>query len=280
MKISLIVTTNNRPLIFERLLKSIVENKYNNLEVIVVDQNNKHINNKVIDKYINLINIKHIYIGQIISLSKARNIGITYATGDIIGYPDDDCWYPTNFFKDLCEKFIDYKVNAICTSVYDPISKKIYGNKKSSNLIDEINFNNVIKFTTSVGIFVKAEGCIEKFDEYLGVGAKWYGGEDIDYVCNLIYKGKRVLFIDSLKVYHEVEPQRSVEKEYYYSVGAGAVIKKMYSFYKYKGIFLFYIQRQLKALTGMLLFMLSNRKEFTRYKNKFEGINYGFKNWR
>lgn len=38
------------------------------------------------------IPIKYIH-SNIKGLSHARNIGLQKVTGDIVGFPDDDCWY-------------------------------------------------------------------------------------------------------------------------------------------------------------------------------------------
>lgn len=280
MKISLIVTTNNRPIIFERLLKSIADSNYNNIELIVVDQNPTDINKKLIDRYSENIMIKYVNVGETISLSKARNMGIPLVQGDIIGFPDDDCWYPSDFFVDLCNIFNTNCLDGICTGVFDPIKNVVYGNKQSKNNIDKINFKNVIRFTTSVGIFVKTDIGINKFDERLGVGAEWRGGEDIDYVCNLISENKNIYFINGLQVYHEVEKERPLDKEYLYSVGGGAVIAKIYRYYKYKNIYKFYCIRQIKSLIGMILFRFIDNNKYNRYRNKFKGLKYGFTNWK
>lgn len=279
MKISLVVTTNDRVKIFERLLKSIENNIYKDVELIVIDQNQFNENDKLINAYKEKIKIIHYKTNKIISLSKARNIGLKFVTGDIIGFPDDDCWYEKDFLCRLKSVFLENNWDAICTSVYDPIRKQIYGNKQSKNDIEIMNMDNVIKFSTSVGIFVRKSSGITKFDENLGVGSKWFGGEDIDYVCQYINKNKIVYFVNPLKVYHEIDEHRTIEKELRYSTGYGAILKKMYVNYNYKKVKIIVYKRQLKSLIGIYAYKMTNKNKSDMYLNKYRGVKKGFEEW-
>lgn len=279
MKISLIVTTNNRYDIFERLLNSLSKNTYKNFELIVIDQNECGINQPLIEKYKKNINIIYVSTNKVISLSKARNIGLKYITGDIIGYPDDDCWYEDKFLEKINLFFKENNCDAICTSVYDPIRNQIYGNKQSKNNIEIMNMDNVIRFSTSVGIFIRSSSGVELFDENLGVGSAWFGGEDIDYVCKYIDNKKKVLFVNELKVYHEIDEKRTLDKELKYSTGYGAILKKMYSNYNYKKAKKIVYKRQFKSLVGKYIYRLSNPIKSRMYANKYDGVKRGFEEW-
>lgn len=279
MKISLVVTTNDRVEIFERLLKSIDNNGYKDVEVIVIDQNQFNENDKLINEYKEKIKIIHHKTHKTISLSKARNIGLGFVTGDIIGFPDDDCWYEKDFFFRLKNIFLEKDCDAICTSVYDPIRNKIYGNKQSKYDTEIIEMNNVIKFSTSVGIFIRTSSGIARFDENLGVGSKWFGGEDIDYVCQYINKNKKVYFINYIKVYHEIDEYRTIDKELRYSTGYGAILKKMYVKYNYKKVKNIINKRQLKSLIGIYVYKIFNRNKSDMYLNKYRGVKKGFEEW-
>lgn len=277
MKISLIVTTCDNLCVFRRLLDSIKYSNFKLHQLIVIDQSENLETKDLVEKYKDYINIIYIYIGKRISLSKARNIGIKYSSGDILGFPDDDCWYEEDFFCNISNIFENNNYDMILTSVFDPLRNKIYGNKQSSKEIEVIKKNNIIKYSTSVGIFIRVNNEFEKFDEQLGVGAKWFGGEDIDYVARYIWKNKKVVFINSLKVYHEVDLNRDNEKEYRYSVGFGAVSKKMIYNYNMKNFKKDIFWRQTKSFIGMCIFKFLNHKKYKKYISKFKGVKDGLK---
>ena len=105
MKFSLIVCTLGRYEELDQLFESLRKQTYSDFEVILVDQNDKDYLNEIINEYSNEFDIRHIFSEK--GLSRARNIGLKYVSGQIVAFPDDDCWYPidllervNNFFQD------------------------------------------------------------------------------------------------------------------------------------------------------------------------------------
>jgi glycosyltransferase involved in cell wall biosynthesis len=84
MKISLItVTMGDRPHLLAKLKASLDAQTYRDFEWIVV-------NHKEHPEFKG-------------GLSKARNFGIAQATGDVVGFPDDDAWYQSDFLEyEIC----------------------------------------------------------------------------------------------------------------------------------------------------------------------------------
>jgi glycosyltransferase involved in cell wall biosynthesis len=102
MRFSLVVGTIKRTVELDRLLGSLGKQSCQDFELIVVDQNRDH---RVLDRlkaYEGRFPIVH--LRNAIGLSRARNAGLGVARGDIIAFPDDDCWYP----EDLLEKVADF----------------------------------------------------------------------------------------------------------------------------------------------------------------------------
>jgi glycosyltransferase involved in cell wall biosynthesis len=100
--ISLIVATLNRVTELERLLNSLEAQSYRDFEVLVVDQNPDERLLPVLDAHDGLT-IRHLRSQR--GLSRARNVGLRVAGGDIISIPDDDCWYPPDLLRNLTEWF-------------------------------------------------------------------------------------------------------------------------------------------------------------------------------
>lgn len=94
LPISVIIPTMNRPESLERTLKFMTEGNDVPHQVIIVDQSQKEEvrikNQEVLKKYITWIE-SQVYIYQNIpSLTKARNLGLSKATNEILVFADDD----------------------------------------------------------------------------------------------------------------------------------------------------------------------------------------------
>jgi glycosyltransferase involved in cell wall biosynthesis len=91
--ISLVLATLGRVREVERLLETLNAQVNRDFEVIVVDQNTDDRLCSVLDRAVaGGLSVKHLRL-QPPNLSEARNLGISEASGEIIGFPDDDCWY-------------------------------------------------------------------------------------------------------------------------------------------------------------------------------------------
>jgi glycosyltransferase involved in cell wall biosynthesis len=101
---SLIIATLNRVEHNICLLTSLKEQTFKDFEVIIVDQNS-HDNLK--DGLMNdLQDFDSIYlhVKKDMGLSAARNYGLNHASGQVVAFPDDDCWYQ----KDSLQLVYDY----------------------------------------------------------------------------------------------------------------------------------------------------------------------------
>src|ERR1039457_7675625 len=100
--ISLIVATVNRVNELERLLDSLDSQTYKDFEIIVVDQNPDDRLVSIFQRHQSL-SIHHLRSAR--GLSRARNVGLPDAKGEIIGFPDDDCWYPQQLLAHIKQAF-------------------------------------------------------------------------------------------------------------------------------------------------------------------------------
>ncbi|EHL78624.1 glycosyltransferase family 2 protein [Bacillus smithii] len=236
MKISLVLATKNRKVELERFLNSLSIQIYKNIELIIVDQNDDERLIPIINKFSNELKIIHVKSKP--GLSVARNKGLNYISGDIVGFPDDDCWYDNklllkinNFFKNNLD------LDGITGRATDEKGEDSIG------IFDKvpglINKYNVWYRANSNTIFFRKKviNTIGGFDEQLGVGSGtlWGSAEDIDYPLRAIKKGFKVYFNPELTVFHEKTFEKSYKKDspkkvnqkvFYYSAGMGRVLKK------------------------------------------------------
>ena len=101
-KVSIIIPTYKRSDLLERAIKSVINQTYKNIEIIVVDDNvnnsKEHLQNlKIIEKYPQIIYIKN---KKNLGGGLTRNVGIKASTGEYIAFlDDDDEFYPTKIEK-------------------------------------------------------------------------------------------------------------------------------------------------------------------------------------
>ena len=227
-KISLILATYGRSNEIGAFLESVIKCDYdiNLIEVIIIDQNDKIDLIKIIDKYKEKIKIIHIK-SKIKGLSKNRNIGLNQASGEIIAFPDDDCEY----LKDT----LNVVVNKLENSEFEMVLGKIVERNGQDSLRrwgkKEMNVSkkNFYKKSSSITIFYKKKFFNYRFDEKLGVGAKFGACEDADFIYQKCIQSEKVLYTPEIKIYHphySAGNNMGIQKIQSYGLGFGAMVKK------------------------------------------------------
>ncbi|MCI7289265.1 MAG: glycosyltransferase [Blautia sp.] len=111
IKISIIIPTYNMSCYIERCLKSVMNQTWKNLEVIVVDDGSTDDTVNVVklyaakDKRIQIVEKKN---GGVTS---ARLVGVTVATGELIGFVDGDDIIEVDMYEHLLSNAIEYSAD-------------------------------------------------------------------------------------------------------------------------------------------------------------------------
>jgi len=279
MKFSLIVTTQgNRMNEFFRLLESLEEQTYSNFELIVIDQSH---GTDVKDACETMgFQKKIISTKSLISLSHARNLGLNVINGDIVAFPDDDCWYPRNLLEQIKSCFDnDSSLDCICCCGYDPDKKRTLSKRISRQDVVNISTINALRYPMSIGIFAKSKSNI-RFDEELGAGTKWGSGEESDYILQLLNQQYIIKFYSKILVYHPYNNDASelqAQKSYRYGQGYGALIKKATG-RKQRGVLFDYYIVLFRSLGGFILYSLKRDKLSNNYISRIKGMFDGRKN--
>ncbi|SEC11302.1 glycosyltransferase family 2 protein [Paenibacillus sp. GP183] len=222
MKFSLIMCTANRVNEVRRFFEFISKQTYNNFEIVLVDQNKDDRLQGITEEYGKLINLIYIKSDQV-GLSKNRNIGLKYKTGDIIAFPDDDCVYPRHTLERVHEAFVN---NKNVDSITIQFTKLIGEGHEQLEINDfntitnvkRVNKYNCIRRTCSITIFVskKVHENIGGFDEKLGLGETLIpAGEDYEYALGILKNGFNMFYIPQIAVLHPVLKLNLLDKNEY-----------------------------------------------------------------
>ena len=270
MKFSLVMATLGRSDEIKIFLDSLNSQDYKNFELIIVDQNENDILRDIVDSYKNDFYINHIRIREK-GLSLARNVGIKYATGDIIAFPDDDCAYSEGILSFIVKFFEgNEKFNFLTFRLKDRESGED-ANLKWYDYNVEINYKNIFRTVISPSIFIKIKSRDDIFfDENLGVGRKFGSGEETDMILELLHRGYKGMFLNDYIVYHP-NKREPIEKVYSYGLGYGATLKKQVKLRNGNGFILNYLIKDsiLKPIIGMIInFVTFNNHEANSYKKR------------
>lgn len=112
--LSLIIPTKNRKDDLTKCLKSIVNQKRNPDEVIIVDDNSNYDITSIVEQIFKDIIVYKIIKNDItLGISKCRNLGINKSNGDIIFFLDDDCEILEDYIWEIEKIYINDKEEKI-----------------------------------------------------------------------------------------------------------------------------------------------------------------------
>jgi glycosyltransferase involved in cell wall biosynthesis len=277
MKVSLILATKNRVEEVDRFVRSLTEQGYVDLELIVVDQNEDDRLAAILAQ--SNLRFSIIHLRSKSGLSHARNVGISVATGDIISFPDDDCWYPKTLLSRVVGEFRNRdSIDGLTGRSEDGEGKASGGSFSRSQ--GRVDLKNVWKRGISYTIFLRSSVCVAvgSFDEELGVGARtpFGSGEETDYLIRTIKLGFNIQYLPDLVVFHAnpiLYNQNHCDKAFRYGVGMGRVLSK----HRYQLSFNLY--SIVRPIGGALLSLLTLRTRKAAYhlaiaKGRIHGLGY------
>jgi GT2 family glycosyltransferase len=263
MKVSLILTTKARVAEIERFVRCLAQQRYAYLELIVVDQNE---DNRLEATFIQSnFPFPIIHLRSEAGLSHGRNVGLASATGDILAFPDDDCWYPEGLLARVVSEFESHPLVDGFTGRSEDGRGQASGGSFSRHQ-SQVNLKNVWKKGISYTIFLRSSvfAAVGPFDEQLGVGAhtRFGSGEETDYLIRTIKLGFNIQYLPDMVVFHPnpiLYSRKHRHKAFRYGVGMGRVLSK----HRYKLSFNLYTI--LRPVAGALLSLLTLRARKAAY---------------
>lgn len=230
MSFSLITSTLGRRDDLGRLLTSLRQQSFGDFEIIIVDQNEPGYLDDILASHGEGLNLVHLASPK--GVSRGRNIGLEAASGDIIGFPDDDCWYRPEALAEITALFNSHPDHGMILgrTVDEAGENSVVPSLPSDCDIDRAN---VIDAANTNIVFMRraVKEAIGGFDERLGPGSAsmFQGAEDRDYVARAFEAGIRVRFIHDLTVFHpqvDTGGANHLARVRKYSLGDGAYYRK------------------------------------------------------
>ena len=231
--ISFLICTLNREHLFERAIRSLIQNKILDVsfEVIVVDQGSSN-EVKQICRDTNSIYIKSLTKG----LSVARNIGAKYCNGEWIAFLDDDAYVSESYFQNFNILLTSNEINnlsAFSGRIMTIEDKSKPYNRYQTSLSKTISYINMDTILSSALVVRKKSlDSVGWFDEKFGIGAKWGGSEEGDLTVRLINNNYKIQYFPLLIVHHPelnfsaMTYKQVFDKSYNYGLGRGAMLRK------------------------------------------------------
>ena len=100
-KISIIIPIYNAERHLEKCLKSVIEQTYKNLEIILVNDGSTDMSKKICEEYqkkdLRIVLLNQSNMGP----AETRNRGLSIATGEYISFIDSDDYIDKDFYNEL-----------------------------------------------------------------------------------------------------------------------------------------------------------------------------------
>lgn len=203
-RISLVLATYGRSDLIARFVESLRQQSCKHFELIVVDQNP---DGRVLPYMQQArdagVMATHLKMDRP-NLSAARNMGIAHASGDVIGFPDDDCWYdPRVIETTLCAFSENPHWQGVVAQWVE--ERQAVGSAAVEAILSNAKWRQFRDGeASSITLFLRTNLLkqLGGFDDRFGVG-QWFGaGEETDLILSALSAGAVLARCQDIRVHH------------------------------------------------------------------------------
>lgn len=228
-RISLVTGTAGRVKELARLGASLAAQTLEEFEWIVVDQNNDDRVDGILMEFVMDVAIRHLRCTP--NLSAALNLGGDAAKAQIIGFPDDDCWFDSGLLSSVVAMFAAHpEWDGIVCRVVDEEGRQAISSWPART--GPCNRYNSWFRVAGTGLFLRRDAfhVLGGFDPTLGLGdGIALAAHDLDLVLRALEKDMHIQYERETMVYHPRMLNRSSKshqrKAFTYAIGAGRLMR-------------------------------------------------------
>lgn len=145
LKLSVVIPIYNSENYLKQCIDSVINQSYQNIEVILVNDGSTDSSGAICDEYLNIDKRIKVIHQKNARIGAARNNGINNATGDVITFIDSDDYIEPNTYKDAIECMLKYEADLVQWDVNfipEEGCTDIIHNREISDYT-ELNLNNI-----------------------------------------------------------------------------------------------------------------------------------------
>jgi glycosyltransferase involved in cell wall biosynthesis len=220
MNLSVIICTRNRGALIEQTLHSILAGSRLPDELLVVDQSDDDAAGEVVRRIAESEPCLRYLPTPTRGLSRARNVGIQEAKGDVIAFTDDDVAVFPDWLQRVEEEFQNYPDLGLLFGTVIPPKSYDWENEHIPYIL-LATCRPVTRSRYHIA-GMGANMCIRKevveriglFEECLGAGTPMIGYEDFEYAFRALYANPmvRIHHVDEIRVVHHAGARTGSEK--------------------------------------------------------------------
>lgn len=202
MRFSLCMATRGRDAEIGAFCESLLAQRRDDAELIVVDQNADERLAPVLARFAGRLAVTHLR-SDVAKANHARNLGLRAARGAILGFPDDDCLLPPGLLDRVAAAFdADPALMVLTGPAESPAGGLGSGRwRKEAGPITPANvWTSVIEFN----LWLRREVALALggFDEAMGPGTPLGSAEGNDLVLRAVAAGHAARYEPGLRVIH------------------------------------------------------------------------------
>lgn len=156
IKVSVIVPMYNVGKYIEKCIVSIIQQTYQNLEIILVDDGSPDDSGKIADKYASKDKRIKVIHKKNAGVSAARNSGIDAASGEFICFSDGDDYVMPNYVEHLLKLCLDNQADiAYTVDMFTTFHKEKVEHSITKVITPEEATENILCYKVPIGVYSK-----------------------------------------------------------------------------------------------------------------------------
>ncbi len=210
-KVSVIVPVYNVQEYLHTCIDSILNQTYENLEIVLIDDGSTDSSGKICDEYLDKYTTNEIKVIHSTNqgLSAARNCGIKNASGDYIACIDSDDYVDRHYIENMMSAIIEYGADAAISDYLKVVDDAAVTTNQPTffKIMSNVDCLNYIYHGGFTGINSTAWGKIFKKKAYTANNISYPIGqihEDISTTYKLIYYSPKIVYVDSKSYFYRV----------------------------------------------------------------------------